>query len=339
MGKVTIADVAKLAGVSPATVSRTINRPELVVADVQARIVRAMSDLDYQPNRHARAMGGVQSRTVGLLFFRDLWDLVVNPFWAMATSTVYNSLLAREIDCNLISLGGTAASERFRSAEAYEVFFRTRNVDGFLLVGPVSREHEEFFSRSEIPAVMWGRPTSTESRLLYVDSDNVAGAASAIDHLVQRGKRVIGTITGDMQIISARDRYEGYVWALGRHGQRLDPSLVESGDFSRSSGAAAMLRLLEARPDIDAVFVANDEMAIGAWEIINASGRRVPEDVAIVGFDNATLPEWRDISLTSVSPSYEAIGESLVAGLAQLMAGEPAESRLIETRLVLGQTS
>jgi LacI family transcriptional regulator len=320
-------------------VSRTINRPELVVADVQARILRAMSELDYQPNRHARAMGGVQSRTVGLLFFRDLWDLVVNPFWATATSTVYNSLLSREIDCNLISLGGSAARERFRSAEAYEVFFRTRNVDGFLLVGPVSREHEEFFSRSEIPAVMWGRPTNTESRLLHFDSDNVSGAASAIDHLVERGRRVIGTITGDMSIISARDRYEGYVWGLGRHSLRLDPSLVEAGDFSRSSGANAMLKLLHAHPELDAVFVANDEMAIGAWEVANASGRRVPEDVAIVGFDNASLPEWRDISLTSVSPSYEAIGDALVVGLTALMAGEPAESGLIATHLVLGQTS
>lgn len=299
-----------------------------------------MSDLDFQPNRHARALGGMTSKTVGLLFFKDLWDLVVNPFWGMATSTVYQHLLRRDLDCNLISLGEAVASnERFQTAAQFEQFFRTRNVDGFLLVGPVSEQHEEFFARSEIPSVMWGRPSMEGSALVYCDSDNAAGAALAVDHLVERGRRTIGSIVGDLELASARDRYDGFVSAMARHGRPVSDSLLARGDFSRQSGVEAMNALLDHNPDLDGVFAANDEMAVGALQALSARGKSVPSDVSLVGFDNATLLDWQNPRLTSISPSYDKIGEELVTGLLNLMNGQAHSSRLIETSLVNGQTT
>jgi len=337
--KVTISDVARVAQVSKATVSRTLNRPELVVPEVRDRIRKVMADLDYEPNRHARALSGIHSRTVGLLFFKDIWDLVINPFWGMAASTVYDNLLQRDLDCNLISIGHAMSfRERFRTREQYAQFFRTRNVDGFLLMGPVSADHEDYFASSDIPAVMWGRPELAESRLTHFDSDNVGGSALAVDYLVARGRRTIAMIDGDMTLASARDRHEGYTQALRRNGRESNPNLVAAGDFSRQSGAEAMRQLLDREPALDAVFAANDEMAVGAMEVLASRGIRVPVDVSIVGFDNATLPEWPGPRLTSVSPAYNEIGKELVSALSMLMDGETCASRLIAATLVLGET-
>lgn len=340
MGKVTIEDVARHAGVSPATVSRTLNRPELVVPEVQDRIRRSMTELRYQPNRHARALGGLQTRTVGLLFFQDLWDLVVNPFWAAATSTVYDHLLERDFDCNLIALGpAIMAQPRFSTTEGYDQFFRTRNVDGFLLVGAVPPREQEYFAHSDIPAVMWGSPSEGSTDLLHCDSDNAAGAAAAVDHLVARGRRRIGMILGDMSLVAAQHRRDGFVGALESHGLPVDPRQIVEGDFSRASGAAAMGQLLDRDTGIDAVFAANDEMAVGAIMAIRERGLRVPDDIAVVGFDNATLPEGQPLVLTSVSPAYDLIGAELVAALEDRITGRPHESTLIPTHLVVGETS
>ena len=195
--KVTISDVAERANVSKATVSRVLNRPEIVAPELLNRIQLAMSELNYQPNRHARALSGVHTKTVGLLFFEDLWDLVLNPFWAMATSTVYDHLQRHDLDCSLISLGESVTSQaRFGTPALYEEFLRSRNVDGFLLVGNLKVAHEQYFVKSLVPSVMWGRPAVEESALTYADSNNTMGAKEGVDYLIGQGRRRIATITG-----------------------------------------------------------------------------------------------------------------------------------------------
>ncbi len=337
----TISDVARVAQVSKATVSRVLNRPEIVAPDVNARIHKAMAELNYQPNRHARALSGVRTKTVGLLFFKDLWDLVLNPFWGMATSTVYEHLLRNDLDCNLIALGESiTANERFSTPARYEQFLRSRNVDGFLVVGHMKPEMEEYLANSEVPAVIWGRPRIPDSGLSYTDSDHKRGAEIGVDHLVAIGRRDIGTITGDLDLEPARDRFDGYRASMQLHGRDPRPSLVAQGDFTRESGFSAMLRLLDRNEGLDAVFAANDEMALGALEALRERGLTAPDDVAVVGFDNVTLPQPGHIQrLTTVSHPYEEIGAELVAGLLARMRGEHHESRLIAPTLVLGQTA
>ncbi|MHC3000491.1 LacI family DNA-binding transcriptional regulator [Microbacterium sp. HJ5] len=338
--KVTISDVARLADVSKATVSRVLNRPEIVAPEVQARIRQAMAELNYAPNRHARALSGVRTKTVGLLFFRDLWDLVLNPFWGMATSTVYEHLLANELDCNLIALGHSITSrERFTTPDRYRRFFATRNVDGFLVVGHMSTDQERYLTESELPAVIWGRPELPDSPLTYVDSDHRAGAALAVDHLASRGRRHIATITGDLALAPARDRLDGYTRAMAQAQLAQHQSLVAHGDFTRRSGADAMNWLLNRNNDLDAVFAANDEMAIGALEVLDQRGYSVPGQIAVVGFDNVALPQQRTQRLTTIGHDYNQIGAQLVAGLLDRMQGLPHQPSVISPVLIPGDTA
>ncbi len=338
--KVTISEVAARARVSKATVSRVLNRPQIVAVDAQERVHRAMAELSYQPNRHARALGGIHRKTVGLLFFKDLWDLVLNPFWGMATSTVYERLLDNDMDCNLIALGESiTAKERFSTGERYAQFLGSRNVDGFLVIGHMSPEYEEYFASGEVPAVLWGRPAITGSKLLYADSNHEGGAVLGVTHLIERGRRNIATITGDMTTAPARDRYDGYVRALREHSLDLRWSWIAEGDFTRSSGAEAMRSLLDSGAEVDGLFAANDEMALGAMDVLAARGLSVPGDVSVVGFDNVTLPQRGGPRLTSVSHSYDDLGAELVDGLAARMRGEAYTSRLVATQLVVGDTT
>lgn len=337
---VTISDVARVAGVSKATVSRVLNRPEIVAPDVQARIRRAMADLDYAPNRHARALSGVRTQTVGLLFFKDLWDLALNPFWAMAMSTVYDHLLAHDLDCNLIALGTAITSrERFAAPDRYRRFLSTRNVDGFLVVGHMSQEQERYLAEGGLPAVVWGRPQLPDSTLTYADSDHRRGAELAVDHLASIGRRHIATITGDLDLAPARDRLAGYTAALTDLGLQQHQSLVARGDFTRRSGAEAMNWLLNRNQNLDAVFAANDEMAIGALDVLDQRGFSVPGQVAVIGFDNVALPQQRTQRLTTISHNYDRIGSHLVVGLIDRMSGEDHQSALIVPELVPGDTA
>lgn len=338
--KVTISDVARRADVSKATVSRVLNRPEIVAPEVQARIREAMAELNYAPNRHARALSGVRTKTVGLLFFRDLWDLVLNPFWGMATSTVYDHLLAHELDCNLIALGENITSrERFTTADSYRRFLATRNVDGFLVVGHMREDQERYLTESELPAVVWGRPQLPDSPLTYVDSDHRAGAALAVAHLAATGRRSIATITGDLDLAPARDRLEGYTQGMTAAQLPLHQSLVARGDFSRRSGAEAMNWLLNRNDKLDAVFAANDEMAIGALEVLDQRGFSVPGQVAVIGFDNVALPQQRTQRLTTIGHDYDAIGSQLVDGLLDRMQGLLHQPAIVAPRLVPGDTA
>lgn len=336
---ITISDVARRADVSKATVSRVLNRPEIVAPDVQARVLRAMAELDYAPNRHARALSGVRTKTVGLLFFKDLWDLVLNPFWGMAMSTVYDHLFAHDLDCNLIALGSAITSrERFAEPERYKRFLKSRNVDGFLVIGHMTEDQERRLAETEIPAVVWGRP-QTDTSLTYTDSDHRHGAMLAVRHLASTGRRQIATITGDLDTPPARDRLSGYNAALSELGYERHQSLVARGDFTRRSGAEAMNWLLNRNERLDGVFAANDEMAIGALEVLDQRGHAVPGQIAVVGFDNVALPQQRTQRLTTVSHDYAHIGEQLVLGLLDRMRGEEHRSGLIEPTLVPGDTA
>lgn len=338
--KITISDVATRANVSKATVSRVLNRPEIVAPEVTARVHQAMRDLDYQPNRHARALSGIDTKTVGLLFFNDLWDLVLNPFWGMATSTVYDHLLANDLDCNLIALGKSiTSSDRLSTPERYREFLRTRNVDGFFVVGNVDPDQECHLASSATPVVMWGKPAFADSPLTFVDTDHARGATMAVDYLADAGRTRIATITGDLSVAAARDRFAGYQDALARHHLEANSDLTAAGDFGRESGAVAMRDLLDRGVAIDAVFAANDEMALGALDVLDARGISVPEEIAIVGFDNVTLERPVQRRLTSIRHQYDVIGTMLVTALVARMHGGYVASSLVPPVLIAGDTA
>jgi DNA-binding LacI/PurR family transcriptional regulator len=171
--------------------------------------------------------------------------------------------------------------------------------------------------------------------------DNVLGARMAVDHLVERGRERIATIAGPADMVVGRTRHEGYLAGLAAAGLVADDALAVHGDFSQESGETAMRALLSRRPDLDAVFCANDPMAAGALRVLREAGRAVPEDVAVVGFDDAPLAQSTHPPLTTVHQSPEQMGREMVSLLIEAMdhPGESPEPRLLETRLVVRESS
>jgi DNA-binding LacI/PurR family transcriptional regulator len=188
--------------------------------------------------------------------------------------------------------------------------------------------------------VLGGRATEDQEGA-YVDADNALGARLAVDHLVHRGRNTIATIGGPSDMVVGRTRHDGYLAGLAAAGLEVDDALVVRGDFSQDSGETGMRVLLSRRPDLDAVFCANDLMAAGALRVLREAGRDVPGDVSVVGFDDAPLAQSTHPPLTTVHQSAEQMGREMVGLLLETMQhpDEPPVPRLLETRLVVRESS
>jgi DNA-binding LacI/PurR family transcriptional regulator len=178
-----------------------------------------------------------------------------------------------------------------------------------------------------VPVVFGGRPGSAGKGLYTVDYDNVAGARLAVEHLIQRGRRRIVTVCGPQDHPAAQDRLMGWQKTVAEHGIPAE-GRAENGDFTQAGGEAATIRLLERVPDLDAVFAASDPMAVGAMQALRAQGKRVPEDVAVVGFDdNPSIASIQTPPLTSVHQEPAEQVRQMVSILLDLLAGEPPASK------------
>jgi DNA-binding LacI/PurR family transcriptional regulator len=189
-----------------------------------------------------------------------------------------------------------------------------------------------------VPVVLSGRPYRELDGLVYVDADNVGGARAAVDLLAGRGRRRIATITGPLDMPAAIDRRDGFHAGLAGHG--LGDHGTVDGDFSVAGGRRAMEELLATAPDLDAVFAANDLMAFGAMQAVAESGRRVPDDVAIVGFDDSPLAASVHPALTSVRQPIVAMGEAMTTRLMALVEDDgPVDPVVMPTEIVLRDTT
>jgi DNA-binding LacI/PurR family transcriptional regulator len=205
-------------------------------------------------------------------------------------------------------------------------------VDGVLLVSVHGRDPLlDVLERQGVPVVLGGRRPDPEP-LSYVHVENTGGARTAVGHLLSRGCRTVATITGDLEQEGARARLEGYRRALEDAGVPYDESLVATADFSEVSAVAAMSALLHRRPDLDGVFAASDVMAAGALRVLRQAHRAVPDDVAVVGFDDSEVARGADPPLTSVRQPIEEMGRIM----ARLLLDEIAEPDRARRQIVLG---
>jgi len=187
-----------------------------------------------------------------------------------------------------------------------------------------------------VPVVCSGRPLG-RSRLPYVDVDHRTGVEAAVSHLLATGRRRVATIAGPQDMVGGVDRLRAYRSAMRRAGMR---PLAAMGDFTRGSGAAAMHQLLQVHPTIDAVFAASDLMARGALTALRRAGRRVPDDVAVIGFDDLDQARQADPTLTTVHQPVDTIGRELARQAVRLTGGERVETRIVlPTRLVVRQSA
>jgi DNA-binding LacI/PurR family transcriptional regulator len=302
----TLEEVARAAGVSRATVSRVVNGNTHVSADVRRAVERAIDRLGYVPNLAARSLVTRRSQSVALVIAEPAGRLFEDPFFPRLLRGIGAALSAQELQ--LVLLMPQSPLEESRA----ERYLAAGHVDGALLVSLHGNDPlPSSLAGRGMPVVLGGRPPSGAA-VSYVDIDNVEGGRIAVEHLVRQGRHTIATISGPPDMAPGVDRLSGYRQALLAAGQDPDPRLEVPGDFTQQGGVEAMRRILDAQPEVDAVFAASDLMAAGAIQVLRAAGRRIPDDVAIVGFDDSPIAATSEPPLTSVRQPIEEMGREMV---------------------------
>jgi DNA-binding LacI/PurR family transcriptional regulator len=326
----TLDEVAERAGVSRATVSRVINDSPRVSPQAREAVRAAVEELRYVPNRMARSLVTRRTDTIAVVLSEPDTRVFSDPFFASIVRGVSAALAETDLHLVLLTANGTREQEKIGR------YVRQGHVDGVILMSLHSQDLlPELFSEAFVPVVLSGRPMDGRE-ISYVDADNAGGAAAATALLVAEGRRRIATVTGPLDMIAGVDRYAGYRTGLADEGHDLDPRLVESGDFTEAGGMRAMTALLAREPDLDAVFVASDPMAVGALQALRAAGRTVPGDVAVVGFDDAAVAVACDPQLTTVAQPLGLMTQHMVDLLLRQIDGvaEGPEVRVCPTTLV-----
>jgi DNA-binding LacI/PurR family transcriptional regulator len=301
----TIEDVARLAGVSRATASRVVNNSPKVSPEARVAVQGAISKLGYVPNRAARSLMTRRSDSIGVVIMEPAGSLFVDPFFGNLLVGISDVLAVRDIQ--LVLLMAQTAREEAR----VERYLEAGHVDGAILVGPHGNDPmPERLDLDGVPIVLSGRQLG-DGTVSHVDSDNRGGARTAVTHLLDGGRRSIATIHGTLDMSSGLDRLEGYRDALREAGLARDSGLEAAGNYHPVTAADAMRELLVRRPGLDAVFAASDTMAAAAIRVLQESGRRIPEDVAVVGFDDSPVALTTRPVLSTVRQPIEAMGREM----------------------------
>ncbi|MBQ0971382.1 LacI family DNA-binding transcriptional regulator [Streptomyces griseoincarnatus] len=330
----TIKTVAARAGVGRTTVSRVVNGSDLVSADARARVLAAIKELNYVPNSVARGLVTNRTNAVALVIPESESRLGSEPFFAALIRGVSGALAESGTQLQLMLVRDQAERDQLTESVA------TRRVDGVLLVSVHAEDRlPGILEEMGLPTVLAGRRDAGE-QLSYVDSDNAGGAAEAVRHLLGRGRRRIATITGPQDMDVGRARLAGWHAAHEEAGVRADESLIEPGDFSEDSGGRAMRLLLERTPDLDAVFAASDLMAVGALAELRRQKRRVPDRVAVVGFEDSVLARHTNPPLTTVRQPVEELGRTMARILTDITLNDgPRQQITLPTELVVRESS
>lgn len=330
-GQPTLEQVAARAGVGRGTVSRVVNGSPQVSERTRVRVMRAVDELGYVPNMAARALVTRRTGAIALVISEPEERIFGEPFFAGVVRGI--TTVVGEASRQLV----LALVQTREQVDRLDTYLTPQHVDGVLMLS--AHDADTLPSRimgRGLPIVLCGRPGQVAG-MSYVDVDNAGGAREAVAHLLAQGRRAVALIAGPQDMIAGRDRFDGYRTALGDAGLPVEESLVEVGDFSESSGADAMRALLARRPDVDAVFAASDLMALGALRVLRDAGRKVPDDVALVGFDDGPLAAVSDPPLTTVHQPMEQLGREMATMLlAQISNGGAAgpEQLVLETSLV-----
>jgi DNA-binding LacI/PurR family transcriptional regulator len=322
----TIEDVAAEAGVSRGTVSRVLNGGHYVSLGTLDAVNRAISRTGYVVNHHARSLVTQRSESVAFILSEPDERLFADPNFAVLMRGCTQALA--EHDIGLFLCIAASPSERKRVTR----FLGAGHVDGALLVSAHAGDPLlDLLAAAGVPSVACGAPIGHESSIAYVAADDRGGARTMVGHLRSLGRTRIATVTGPLDTSGGQQRLEGYQDVVG---EAFDPSLVESGDYSQESGEHAMSLLLERHPDLDAVFAASDVMALGALVALRRAGRRVPEDVAVGGFDDSSAAVAARPSLTTIRQPWKRISSEMVRLLLAAVGGEPPAAVILPTELI-----
>jgi LacI family transcriptional regulator, galactose operon repressor len=330
----TIKDVASLAGVSRSTVSRVLNNRYGVKPTVRERVLRVMREHNYSPHAAARNLASARSDCIGVLIPRSAAVSLSDPFIA----TMIQALVDAATQQGYFAMLAMVTADR--ETGFYDRIIRGRHFDGIIMFSSdIDDPILPLLIKDGRPLVMIGRhPYFTD--VASVDVENRQGAREAVAHLIQRGHRRIGLINGELQMEAALARRDGYKQALLEAGLPIQADLMVEGFYSHTGGLDAMQTLLKLPDPPTAVFAASDRMAVGALEAVRNAGLRVPQDVAIVGFDNLGLAASATPPLSSVAQPIDVMAADAVQLLIEQIKGEsvPRSVRLVG-QLVVRESS
>jgi len=322
----TLEDVARLAGVSRATVSRVVNGASLVAPETISGVQDAIDELGYRPNRAARALVTRRTGVVAVVVPEADERVFNDPFFPQAYHGALQGFHGSDIQVVLaIAEPGDPADRMLR-------YLASGHVDGAIVVSHHGPALARAIAEMSTPVVFVGDPETPG--LTYVDIDQVSAAREATEFLVNSGRRHIGTITGPLDMAAGARRLAGFNAALAAAG--LAPGPIEHGDFTMAAGRSAAGRILAGSTQMDALFAANDLMAAGAIQVFNEAGLRVPEDVAVVGFDDSEVAIRTRPSLTTMTNPASQLCSVAAELLIQTLGGaKPAAEVILPSRLIV----
>ena len=311
---ITIKDVARRAQVSPGTISNVLTGKRRVSETTRSRVLSAVEELGYHPNVLARSLINRRSETIavvatGLEYFGPSQTVVGIEQEAHEVGYFLMLNLLYQADSPV----ETALSDLLG-----------RRVDGIIWAVPEVSDNRQWITRerlAHLPPIVFLSMASRPG-VTVVAADNRRGARQAVRHLLDAGRRTIGVITGPLHWWEARERLAAWAETLRLAGRSADDSLQVEGNWSATSGEQGLQRLLAQRPDLDAVFIGNDQMALGALLAAHAAGRRVPDDLALVGYDNIPEAAYFQPPLTTVYQGMIEVGRAAVRRLHVIIEAE-----------------
>jgi DNA-binding LacI/PurR family transcriptional regulator len=308
----TIADIARLARVSKSTVSRALNDSPLIGPDTKARIREIAREHRFQMNDSARRLSLRQSNVVALVTYAYKADVKVpDTFMLEIMSGISAGLHADGYDLLVIQVSP-------KDTDWVRRYHDSGRVDGFvLLAASCTQQHIRTLTEARAPFVIWGLAPANHE-YCSVSGDSSAGGRTATEHLLRSGRKRVAFLGGPARELEVQDRFKGYAAALHDAGIAPDETLVEYAEhYGAASGANAMRALLERADELDGVFVNSDVMAIAAMDEIRAHGRCVPDDIAVVGYDDISIAAHSDPPLTTISQNGPLAGRLLAENLIQ----------------------
>lgn len=327
----TYSELAKVAGVSQATVSRVLNGDERVRPDRIEAVNRAVRKLGYKKNRAAAALASGRTGLIAVVIDDDL-SVFSDPFWGAVTTGISKVLMKNDMQTLLL----VAPLNRLDSPVSH--YLQRGEVDGAIFLQLKQDALISSLDEQGLPLVVVGTP-HTSRPFPFVDSDNASGAYRAIEHFNSKGRKTVAMITGELSNTAAEQRLEGYLAAINRFGLKSSKTLVKNGDWSRESGYRHMKAILKANPNVDAVFCSNDAMALGAMTAIEQAGKSIPEDVAVIGFDDSALAKNAHPALTSVKQDIIGLGEETANLILARINGEEVHSEILGCKLVIRESA
>lgn len=303
MSKASIRDVAREAGVSITTVSRALNGYSDVNAETKKRIEEVAERLNYAPNLEARSMGGMKTKNLAFLV-SGLHPSEPSGFVFGILSGLYQTSLERNYEFMLLTT--TRAKQREMN---YIQLCRQRNIEGVIISGlTVDDPYYSELVNSEIPCVVVDTELSGK-KVCTISIDNVQASKEAVKHLIELGHKKIAMVNGKSTASVSRQRYVGYAQALKEAGMEIDPEYINIGNFDEEEAYEVTLEFLKRHPEVTGIFCASDVMAIGALKAAEQLGRKVPEDLSVVGFDDIPAAKYVHGGVTTISQSPYMMGK------------------------------